>query len=178
MSDRLSLDLTEGITEFSSRMSLKMMFAQFGEVQACWIPPLENRGREPAYVKFLKHEAAQVALDACKAGQIFLDGVQVSADWRTTPSRVQDSRDFDAKGSNLFSSRDLIQAQGGPHRDKDGDRKKGRDKKRSRSRSRGRKRSDSRSRRKSRSRGRKKSRSRGKKKSRSPAVSVVSIASS
>eukprot|EP00913_Durusdinium_trenchii_P035517 g33237.t1 len=79
---RLALNLTAGITEFSSRMSLKSMFSQFGEVTS--------------------------SLNAVSAGQIYLDGVKVEAEWRSAPAKTQDSRDFDAKGSNLFSSRDLM----------------------------------------------------------------------
>mmetsp|Transcript_57324 Transcript_57324/g.185729 ORF Transcript_57324/g.185729 Transcript_57324/m.185729 type:complete len:206 (+) Transcript_57324:187-804(+) len=139
---RASLDLTSGITDLSSRIALKMMFAQFGEVSACWIPPLENRVKERAFVKFNRPEAAQAALDACKGGQIFLDGVQVAAEWRLTPGKTQDSRDFDAKGSNLLSSRDLM-------RERAVDGQRGRDRDRRRSQSRGRRKSD---RRRSRSR--------------------------
>merc|ERR550532_2496322 len=116
---RLALDLTQGITEFSSRIALKMMFAQFGEVAACWIPPLENRGKEPAYVKFNRPEAAQSALDACNGGQIYLDGVRVAAEWRSAPARTQDSRDFDAKGSNLITARDLMREAGDRDRDRE-----------------------------------------------------------
>lgn len=169
---RVSLDLTSGITEYSSRIALKMMFAQFGEVGACWIPPIENRGKERAFVKFNRPEAAQSALDACSGGQIFLDGVKVTAEWRLAPGKTQDSRDFDAKGSNLFTSRDLMREraiEGQRERERDGGRdgRDGRRRSRSRSRSRSRKRGDrrrSRSR-SSRSRSKKRSRSKEKKKS-------------
>ncbi|CAE7880960.1 unnamed protein product, partial [Symbiodinium microadriaticum] len=55
-----------------------------------------------------KLEDTTAALNAVNAGQIYLDGVKVSAEWRNAPAKTQDSRDFDAKGSNLFSSRDLM----------------------------------------------------------------------
>ena len=147
---RLALDLTQGITEFSSRIALKMMFAQFGEVSACWIPPLDNRGKEPAYVKFNRPEAAQSALDACNGGQIYLDGVRVTAEWRSAPARTQDSRDFDAKGSNLMTARELMVEAGGRERDRDRHRNKS-GRRRSRSRTRARRRSRKRSRSRSRS---------------------------
>mmetsp|Transcript_59287 Transcript_59287/g.111089 ORF Transcript_59287/g.111089 Transcript_59287/m.111089 type:complete len:210 (-) Transcript_59287:63-692(-) len=105
---RLALNLTAGITEFSSRMSLKSMFSQFGEVTSCWVPPVEARRKETAWVKFSTGAQAEAALTAVQAGQIYLDGVKVSAEWRNAPAKTQDSRDFDAKGSNLFSSRDLM----------------------------------------------------------------------
>ncbi|CAK9033032.1 unnamed protein product [Durusdinium trenchii] len=105
---RLALNLTAGITEFSSRMSLKSMFSQFGEVTSCWVPPVEARRKETAWVKFSTSAQAEAALNAVSAGQIYLDGVKVEAEWRSAPAKTQDSRDFDAKGSNLFSSRDLM----------------------------------------------------------------------
>eukprot|EP00928_Gymnodinium_smaydae_P043795 TRINITY_DN2927_c2_g1_i1.p2 TRINITY_DN2927_c2_g1~~TRINITY_DN2927_c2_g1_i1.p2 ORF type:complete len:223 (-),score=72.71 TRINITY_DN2927_c2_g1_i1:39-707(-) len=157
---RLALDLTEGITQYSSRMSLKMLFGQFGEVSACWVPPLEHRGKEPAYVKFQRTEAAQAAFDAIGTGQLYLDGVKLTCEWRMAPSKTQDSRDFDAKGSNFISSRDLARSLGAGRGDR-GDRGgRGRSRKRSRSRSRGKK-----NKKKRRSRSRKRSKSRKRKKS-------------
>eukprot|EP00435_Cladocopium_sp_Y103_P067548 s880_g30.t1 len=106
-----ALDLVQGITEYSSRIALKMLFTQFGEVTACWIPPLEHRSNERAYVKFGTTKAAQAAFEASQAGQLFLDGVALRAEWRMAPARTQDSRDFEARGSNLMTSRDLMRAQ-------------------------------------------------------------------
>eukprot|EP00933_Yihiella_yeosuensis_P045714 TRINITY_DN41121_c0_g1_i1.p1 TRINITY_DN41121_c0_g1~~TRINITY_DN41121_c0_g1_i1.p1 ORF type:complete len:241 (-),score=43.91 TRINITY_DN41121_c0_g1_i1:188-910(-) len=106
-----AIDLTEGITEYSSRIALKMLFGQFGEVTACWIPPLEHRGSERSYVKFGTTKAAQAAIDAAASGNLFLDGVKLGAEWRLAPARTQDTRDFEARGSNLHTSRDLMRAQ-------------------------------------------------------------------
>ncbi|CAE7235643.1 unnamed protein product [Symbiodinium natans] len=106
-----ALDLVQGITEYSSRIALKMLFQQFGEVTACWIPPLEHRSNERAYVKFGTTKAAQAAFEASQAGQLFLDGVSLKAEWRMAPARTQDARDFEARGSNLMTSRDLMRAQ-------------------------------------------------------------------
>jgi len=61
-----ALNLTAGITEFSSRMSLKAMFSQFGEVTSCWVPPVESRRNETAWVKFDKTIQAE-AKNAIKA---------------------------------------------------------------------------------------------------------------
>uniref|UniRef100_A0A7S0ZNM7 RRM domain-containing protein n=1 Tax=Noctiluca scintillans TaxID=2966 RepID=A0A7S0ZNM7_NOCSC len=149
---RVALDLTQGITEFSSRIALKMLFGQFGEVAACWVPPLEKRGKEPAYVKFGTSNAAQLALDAANSGQLYLDGVRVQAQWRVNPAKTQDSRDFDAKGSNLITSRDIMRQR------IDGERVRRRESERKRSRSR-QKVSRSRSQSHSRSPSRRKSRS-------------------
>ncbi|CAJ1349683.1 unnamed protein product [Effrenium voratum] len=127
-----ALDLVQGITEYSSRIALKMLFTQFGEVTACWIPPLEHRTNERAYVKFGTTKAAQAAWEASQAGQLFLDGVALRAEWRMAPARTQDSRDFEARGSNLMTSRDLMRAQmrgggggGGGGRDERGGKGKG-----------------------------------------------------
>lgn len=184
-----ALDLTEGITEYSSRISLKMLFGQFGVVSACWIPPLEHRGTERAYVKFGTEAAAKAALYAAEAGQLYLDGVNLKAQWRMTPSRTQDTRDFEARGSNLMTSRDLMRASVRGRKDRDEkrkdekkrDRSKARDRSRDRdrkrkSRSRDRRRRDrsrerSKSGRRSRSKSRSRSRSRAKK--RSPSVAAV-----
>eukprot|EP00913_Durusdinium_trenchii_P033962 g31790.t1 len=98
-----ALDLVQGITEYSSRIALKMLFTQFEQVTACWIPPLEHRSNERAYVKFGTTKAAQAAYEASQAGQLFLDGVALKAEWRMAPARTQDSRDFEARGSNLMT---------------------------------------------------------------------------
>lgn len=169
-----ALDLVAGITDYSSRIALKMLFSQFGNVTACWIPPLEHRGNERAYVKFSTSAAAQAALDASNANQLYLDGVLLRAEWRLAPARTQDSRDFEAAGSNLMTSRDLMRAEARKARDdrgkrkgkgmlddkkpKERDRSRERDRKR-RSRSRDRRR---RSRSRSGDRGRSRSRSRNK----------------
>lgn len=183
-----ALDFTGGITEYSSRIALKMLLSQFGEVTACWIPPLDARKQERAYVKFGTTAAAKAALDAAHAGQLFLDGVPLKAEWRMAPSRTQDSRDFEARGSNLMTSRDLMRAERKQQLDRDSikqqmlkkledrnrekDKKKEKERERSKARDRSRDRSRDRDRRRSRdkSRDRKKKdrdRSKSKKKSRS-----------
>jgi len=182
MAPQNALDLVGGITEYSSRIALKNLFAQFGEVTACWIPPLEARRNERAYVKFGTTKAAQSAMDASVAGQLYLDGVAICAQWRLAPSRTQDSRDFEARGSNLMTSRDLFRAEARKARDEGGgggksrdsrrdDRRDGRDRRR-RSRSRSKQRGGDHHRRsRSRGGGRKKSRSR----SRQPAAALEDV---
>lgn len=173
-----ALDLTQGITEYSSRIALKSLFSQFGEVTACWIPPLEHRTGERAYVKFGTTAAAKAALDASNAGALFLDGTNLRAEWRLAPSRTQDSRDFEARGSNLMTSRDLMRAQRKAQVDRDDikrqmrrqleEREKNRDRKKERDKSKGRDRSRDRDRkRKSRSRSKSKKRKKSRSKSRS-----------
>merc|ERR1719310_2172802 len=92
-----------------------------------------------------------MALKAAEAGQIYLDGLCIRAQWRKVASRTQDARDFDARGGNLTSSRDLFR--------KKSDGKKGgkkRSRSRSRSRSRDRKKKSCSRKKKSRSRSREK----------------------
>eukprot|EP00929_Paragymnodinium_shiwhaense_P122696 TRINITY_DN95671_c0_g1_i1.p1 TRINITY_DN95671_c0_g1~~TRINITY_DN95671_c0_g1_i1.p1 ORF type:complete len:200 (-),score=54.58 TRINITY_DN95671_c0_g1_i1:98-697(-) len=171
-----ALDLVHGITQYSSRIALKQLFSQFGEVSACWIPPLDHRAGERAYVKFASTNAAQAALDAANNNQLFLDGVCLRAEWRMAASRTQDTRDFDARGSNLMTSRDLMRAamkarldRKDKDKDKDKDRKKDRDRSRDRDRKRRSRSREKRRRDKSRSKsaGDRRSRSRSRKKSRS-----------
>eukprot|EP00747_Dinoflagellata_sp_TGD_P206794 gnl/TRDRNA2_/TRDRNA2_80449_c0_seq1.p1 gnl/TRDRNA2_/TRDRNA2_80449_c0~~gnl/TRDRNA2_/TRDRNA2_80449_c0_seq1.p1 ORF type:complete len:192 (-),score=42.45 gnl/TRDRNA2_/TRDRNA2_80449_c0_seq1:42-617(-) len=125
---KVSIDLIQGITEFTSRNSLKQLFTQFGEVASCWVPPAGFRGKEVAYVKFVTTYAAEQALNAANSGQLFLDGVTVKAAWRDEKNRSTfDSRDFDAKGSNLITSRDMfrdLQANRKGSRSRSRDRKK------------------------------------------------------
>merc|ERR1712232_70719 len=168
----LCVDVTEGISDYSSRSTLKQLFQQFGEVTACWIPPLDHRGKEPAFVKFGKASPAQTALMACQSGQLFMDGLRVNAQWRTTPKPTQDSnRDFDAKGSNLFTSREFReQAVRDLNRDRDRRRGHSRSSNKSRSKSRDRRkssRSKTRSRKRSGSRNKSKSRKRSKSRNKS-----------
>jgi hypothetical protein len=91
-------------------MTLKALFSQFGEVTACWIPPLEDRGKVNAYVKFGSAVAAETAMEAVTSGSFFMDGVAVKANWRHTKAEFKSTyRDFEAKGSNLMTSREMMQ---------------------------------------------------------------------
>eukprot|EP00929_Paragymnodinium_shiwhaense_P060698 TRINITY_DN3030_c0_g1_i1.p1 TRINITY_DN3030_c0_g1~~TRINITY_DN3030_c0_g1_i1.p1 ORF type:complete len:268 (+),score=68.76 TRINITY_DN3030_c0_g1_i1:210-1013(+) len=176
--DRTTLDLTEGINEFSSRMTLKNFFCTFGEVAACWVPPLEHRGKEPAYVKFHRAEAAQAAYDAITTQQFCMDGSVLKCEWRKAGGKVEDSRDFDAKGSNLVSSRDLFlqKRRGGDNRGRDSrGGRDNRDNRGGRSRERRRGRSPSRGRDRDQ---KKRSRSRRRKKKKSTSSSSSSSSSS
>ncbi|CAE7410837.1 HERC2 [Symbiodinium sp. CCMP2592] len=56
-------------------MSLKSMFSQFGEVTSCWVPPVEARRKETAWVKFQTSAQAEarVKVDA-SAGLSWIHG--------------------------------------------------------------------------------------------------------
>jgi len=164
-----ALNIISGITEYTSRIELKNVFGQFGEVTACWLPPMDHRERG-AYVKFGSTRAAELAVAAAGAGRVYLDGMRLEVEWRQASNRTEDTRDFKAQGSNLMTSRDLMRA---AMKERQSAKKPARDRRGGRERSRDRSRdgSNDRDRRRSRSRGgRKKSRGRsrsGKRKSRS-----------
>eukprot|EP00927_Polykrikos_kofoidii_P043777 TRINITY_DN3786_c0_g1_i2.p1 TRINITY_DN3786_c0_g1~~TRINITY_DN3786_c0_g1_i2.p1 ORF type:complete len:343 (+),score=80.69 TRINITY_DN3786_c0_g1_i2:111-1139(+) len=108
---KLTIDLVQGITELSNRAQVKALFEQFGEVTACWLPPRglrEGPKCERGYVKFSRSHAAEAAFEACKDGKVILWDIPVKAVWRDTGATRQDSREFDARGSNFMSSRDMF----------------------------------------------------------------------
>lgn len=107
------MNLTYGITDFSKRVHVKDLFEKFGELVACWLPPVGRRnGEEFGYVKFKREASAEEAFKACRRGLVDLWGVKLNVEWRTTSTAdIQHDHDFDAKGSNLLSSRDLFRAE-------------------------------------------------------------------
>ncbi|CAK9003775.1 unnamed protein product [Durusdinium trenchii] len=46
-------------------------------------PPVDRRGIDKASVRFAAGEAAAAAKEACDAGQVFLQGMMVKANWRS-----------------------------------------------------------------------------------------------
>lgn len=129
-----TIEITSGITERTSRVDLKKRMAEFGDIEVCH---MGTRGLDNPFVKYRTSQSAEMALEALKCGQVFLeDGTALNGDWRTTRRQgppktvaVVPRRDED------MSSRSLI------HEEKKG-----------RSASRGRRRSRSRRRQRSRSR--------------------------
>jgi len=111
--ERTCLSLVQGITDFSKRVHVKDLFEKFGELHACWLPPVGRRcGGEFGYIKFKRESSAEEACTACNRGLVDLWGVKLGVEWRMTPTNdVQHDHDFDAKGSNLLSSRDLYRQQ-------------------------------------------------------------------
>eukprot|EP00929_Paragymnodinium_shiwhaense_P060494 TRINITY_DN30205_c0_g1_i1.p1 TRINITY_DN30205_c0_g1~~TRINITY_DN30205_c0_g1_i1.p1 ORF type:complete len:443 (-),score=82.07 TRINITY_DN30205_c0_g1_i1:176-1504(-) len=109
-SNRSTLDLVKGITELSNRAQVKALFEQFGEVSACWLPPRGRRegpNKEYGYVKFRRPCDAEKALQACKDDKVVLWDLCVRALWREGTTEGGDSRDFNAKGSNLMTAREM-----------------------------------------------------------------------
>jgi len=78
----LTLEIYEGITEHANRVALKGVFSAFGDVLACWVPPIDRRGVDHASVRFATAIAAEAAKQACDAGQVFFQGLPVRVKWR------------------------------------------------------------------------------------------------
>mmetsp|Transcript_127 Transcript_127/g.345 ORF Transcript_127/g.345 Transcript_127/m.345 type:complete len:635 (-) Transcript_127:151-2055(-) len=78
----LTLEITEGITEHANRVALKGVFAAFGDVLACWVPPIDRRGIDNASVRFANAQSADAAKGACDAGQVFFQGLPLKVKWR------------------------------------------------------------------------------------------------
>ncbi|CAJ1387982.1 unnamed protein product [Effrenium voratum] len=68
-----------GISDQSSRLSLKKAMEQFGEVVGCH---MGSRGVDNPIVRYKTQEFAQAALDALKAGQVWLDGMILKGEWK------------------------------------------------------------------------------------------------
>mmetsp|Transcript_60167 Transcript_60167/g.130487 ORF Transcript_60167/g.130487 Transcript_60167/m.130487 type:complete len:153 (-) Transcript_60167:92-550(-) len=136
-----------------NRVALKAQMEQFGEVSVCHMGNRSNPDEEPAKVRFPNPSHAEAALTAIQAGKIYLDGVQLQAEWwsgkkapRPAPGRDSGSRrDLEVTSRDLF----LQERESRKGRERD---------KRSRSRSRKRRRSRSGSRSRSRSKDRRRRR--------------------
>mmetsp|Transcript_147915 Transcript_147915/g.368575 ORF Transcript_147915/g.368575 Transcript_147915/m.368575 type:complete len:654 (+) Transcript_147915:133-2094(+) len=147
----VELEVTEGITEHSSRVALKGVFQNFGDVVACWVPPIDRRAVDRASVRFGNATSAEAAKQACDSGQVFLQGLPVKVDYRTGGGRRVGNSDLGESAANNEDgkARAIMDASGTSGRSR---RSRSR-RRRSRSRSRGGgRRSRSRDRRRSRSR--------------------------
>jgi len=76
------IDITDGLTEFCNRVGLKSVMSRYGEVTACRIPPVWERDRDCAYVKFKNPECAQAAIQAMDRKQVLMHGVPLSGNIR------------------------------------------------------------------------------------------------
>mmetsp|Transcript_86627 Transcript_86627/g.249955 ORF Transcript_86627/g.249955 Transcript_86627/m.249955 type:complete len:140 (-) Transcript_86627:261-680(-) len=128
-----------GMADTSSRMNLKKLMEQFGEVIGCHIG---NRGVDKPVVRFPTQEAAEAALAALKNRQVWLDGVILGGDWQKSAPAPEPE-------AALMTSRDLLsgrrsRSRGKRRQDHDADRGDRDRRRRDKSRSRRRKRSRSR----------------------------------
>merc|ERR1719478_2067092 len=78
----LTLEICDGITEHANRVALKGVFSAFGDVLACWVPPIDRRGVDAASVRFATAESAECAKTACDQGQVFFQGLPLKVKWR------------------------------------------------------------------------------------------------
>lgn len=120
----VELEVTDGITEHSSRVALKGVFQNFGDVVSCWVPPVDRRGLDAASVRFANTQAAEAAKNACDAGQVFLQGLPVKVAWRTAGGRRVGNSDLGitAGGNSPSPARSkqlaLMDVRGGGERDR------------------------------------------------------------
>mmetsp|Transcript_85978 Transcript_85978/g.216412 ORF Transcript_85978/g.216412 Transcript_85978/m.216412 type:complete len:247 (-) Transcript_85978:146-886(-) len=80
-----TIEITDGITERTSRIALKRTMSAFGEVDACHMGDravMGDRFTEFPIVRFKMQSSAEAALQAIKGGQVFLDGLQLQGEWR------------------------------------------------------------------------------------------------
>mmetsp|Transcript_95991 Transcript_95991/g.275564 ORF Transcript_95991/g.275564 Transcript_95991/m.275564 type:complete len:627 (-) Transcript_95991:154-2034(-) len=158
----VELEVTEGITEHSSRVALKGVFQNFGDVVACWVPPIDRRHVDRASVRFGNAASAEAAKASCDAGQVFLQGLPVKVDFRMGGGRRVGNSDLGESGNKNDEGKaraimdESANNGGGGGGGGKGDGARGR-----RSRSRRRRDERSRSRRRAASRDRRRSRSRG-----------------
>merc|ERR1711920_1118923 len=92
----------------TGRTALLQLFQQFGKINACWLPPVDFRDAERAYVKFATVSAAQAAMEASDANLLYNHGVLIKCDWRKSFALTQDSRDFEGAGCSMTTSRDIF----------------------------------------------------------------------
>lgn len=96
----VELEVVEGITEHSSRVALKGVFQNFGDVVACWVPPIDRRHCDRASVRFGNAASAEAAKVACDSGQVFLQGLPVRVDYRTGGGRRVGNSDLGESAEN------------------------------------------------------------------------------
>lgn len=112
----VELEITEGITEHSSRVALKGVFQNFGDVVACWVPPIDRRAVDKASVRFGNAASAEAAKVACDSGQVFLQGLPVKVDYRTGGGRRVGNSDLGESAANNDDgkARAIMDANSGP----------------------------------------------------------------
>mmetsp|Transcript_83388 Transcript_83388/g.232560 ORF Transcript_83388/g.232560 Transcript_83388/m.232560 type:complete len:182 (+) Transcript_83388:110-655(+) len=81
-----AIEFTAGIRDTVGRIPLKKLMEQFGEVEVCHIG---TRGVDFPFVRFKERAAADAALEASKAGRVFLDGCPIMADWKGATRKTQ-----------------------------------------------------------------------------------------
>lgn len=104
----MTVEITYGIGETTSRVELKKVMSAFGEVEVCH---MGSRGTDKPFVRFRTGAATEAALVALKGGKVFLeDGVTMLAGERKQ-GRSQGSGASTRRRDQTedMSSRNLIQ---------------------------------------------------------------------
>eukprot|EP00928_Gymnodinium_smaydae_P064819 TRINITY_DN48079_c0_g1_i1.p1 TRINITY_DN48079_c0_g1~~TRINITY_DN48079_c0_g1_i1.p1 ORF type:complete len:150 (-),score=32.45 TRINITY_DN48079_c0_g1_i1:68-517(-) len=128
-----------GMSETSSRMTLKKTMETFGEVIGCHIG---NRGVDWPVVRFQQPASAEAAVAALQNKQVWLDGVVLSGDWKgakppNPPKQtgmMGRSTAYDEDARELTSRELFMEARKGSGRDRDQDKEKDKDKEKDRDR--------------------------------------------
>eukprot|EP00930_Biecheleria_cincta_P077175 TRINITY_DN64448_c0_g1_i1.p1 TRINITY_DN64448_c0_g1~~TRINITY_DN64448_c0_g1_i1.p1 ORF type:complete len:193 (-),score=36.42 TRINITY_DN64448_c0_g1_i1:13-591(-) len=87
-----TIEIIEGCTERTSRLGLKKAMQIYGEIDACHMGDravMGDKFTEYPLVRFKSQSAADTALAALKAGQVFLDGIPLKGEWRGGTRRPQ-----------------------------------------------------------------------------------------
>jgi len=143
----LTLEICDGITEHANRVALKGVFSAFGDVLACWVPPIDRRHVDAASVRFAAAESAECAKVACDQGQVFFQGLPLKVKWRAGGGPRVGNSDIGGTVGGNSPTRPQLRDRSGGRGGRDGDRRGGRDGDRGgRRRSRSRKRDRSRDR--------------------------------
>jgi len=159
----LVIDITDGLTEYCNRVGLKSVMSRFGEVDVCWIPPVWDRKREAAYVKFKSPDAAEGALVAMSQLAVQMHGVPLQGRYRVGGDVKGSGRGGGDGGGAVYTEGPRPAVSGYTRRSRSRHRRKSRHRSRSKYRSRSRRdrrRGRSHSRHRSRSQKRRRSESR------------------
>mmetsp|Transcript_14050 Transcript_14050/g.26256 ORF Transcript_14050/g.26256 Transcript_14050/m.26256 type:complete len:192 (-) Transcript_14050:47-622(-) len=137
-----TIEIIEGCTERTSRLGLKKAMQIYGEIDACHMGDRAVMGdafTEYPLVRFKSQTAAENALTALKAGQVYLDGIPLKGEWRggtRRPNRRGDEKESmpAPAPADDVGSRDLKPEKPRPARSPSHKRRKNRSRSRSRSR--------------------------------------------
>eukprot|EP00429_Kryptoperidinium_foliaceum_P068221 CAMPEP_0176073576 /NCGR_PEP_ID=MMETSP0120_2-20121206/36764_1 /TAXON_ID=160619 /ORGANISM="Kryptoperidinium foliaceum, Strain CCMP 1326" /LENGTH=234 /DNA_ID=CAMNT_0017407261 /DNA_START=53 /DNA_END=755 /DNA_ORIENTATION=- len=107
-----TIEITGGVGESTSRMILKQEMERFGRVDVCHMGNRQNPKEEPPWIRFAEPGGAENALAAIKNGQVFIDGLLLHADYRSSrkvpdyPTRARNAgpsrRDLEVNSRDLF----------------------------------------------------------------------------
>ena len=93
-----AIEITAGINEWTSRLSLKKIMENFGEVVGCHIG---NRGVDKPVVRFQTPASAEAALESLRSGRVLLDGLVLRGDWKGATAAREGTSDSRRAGPRL-----------------------------------------------------------------------------